>query len=696
VSFELAQKVADAVLYEGYVLYPYRASAAKNRLRWQFGVVVPRGYAEQGGSEPWAMQTECLIEPAAIAGSAPELDLRVRFLQVQARVIEERIEERIEGSLDPEGSAFRPVETLAVDDHTLVTWEEGVERRFDAVAIPLAELLAGERRIAIELPAGRELELVSSVDGRTAARIVRERWPVSGVVRVVAEPAGEGALIRLRVRIENLGPWEGGADREGALRRSLVGAHTLLAVRGGAFVSLLDPPPDAAAAAAACANQHTWPVLVGPEGTGDVLLSSPIILYDHPAVAAESAGDFCDATEIDEILTLRVMTLTEDEKREARGTDERSRHIIERSDASPAELMARLHGVIRSIESESGPKGAPVTLEDTARTQATLAELSDWEAFLNPPGVVPPEEASIEVGGIRLAQGSRVRLRPTRRADSMDLFLAGREARVEGVYRDVEDVAWVAVSLDLAPASELHSSHGRFFYFYPEEIEPLESGAGDSLDSERKPYETSDPWRAGAGGGGDPRAIAAGPDALSENLADVTSGAPHTLVACVGNIFLGDDGFGVEVARRLAARELPPGVMVTDFGIRGIHLAYELAEKSYPTVILVDATPRGGEPGTVYLIEPDLDRLGDPAAGQADAHGMDPQTVFTLLRTLGGKAGGVLIVGCEPASTEEEMGLSEPVSAAVEEAVKLVLEILERGDPAALASAMNATKEESP
>jgi hydrogenase maturation protease len=680
-SFELAEKVADAVLYEGYVLYPYRASAAKNRLRWQFGVVVPRGYAELGGSEPWAMQTECLIEPAAAVGA--ELDLRVRFLQVQARVIEE----------ETEGGTFHPVETLAVDDRTLVTWEEGVERRFDAVAIPLSELLRGERRIAIELPAGREVEPVTSGDGRAVARIVRERWPVSGVVLLSAEPAGEGGgLIRLRVRIENLGEWEGGADREGALRRSLVGAHTLLAVRGGAFVSLLDPPPAAAAAAAACANQHTWPVLIGPEGTGDVLLSSPIILYDHPAVAAESAGDFCDATEIDEILTLRVMTLTDDEKREARGTDERSRLIIERSDASPPELMERLHGVIRA----SGPAAEEPDDAGRTRTQTTLAELSEWETFLNPPGEVRPEDATIEIAGVRLALGSRVRLCPKRRADSMDFFLAGREARVEGVYRDVEDVAWVAVSLvSEDPASDLHSSHGRFYYFYPEEIEPLESGAGELPDSERKPYETSDPGRAGAGGGADLRAVAAGPGALSENLSDVTSGAPHTLVACVGNIFLGDDGFGVEVARRLAGRELPPGVTVTDFGIRGIHLAYELAEKSYPTVILVDATPRGGEPGTVYLIEPDLDRLGDPAAGHVDAHGMDPQTVFTLLRTLGGKPGRVLIVGCEPASTEEEIALSEPVAAAVDEAVRLIFELLERGDPAALTPAMNATKEES-
>ncbi|HEY0557443.1 MAG TPA: hydrogenase maturation protease [Thermoanaerobaculia bacterium] len=670
-SFELAQKVADAVLYEGYVLYPYRASAGKNRIRWQFGCVVPAGYSELGGSEPSAMQTECLIEPA-VPLSDIHLDLRVRFLQVQARTIEE-----------PVGAGFRPVETLEVGDRMLVTWEEGVERRFDAAAMPLDELLAGERRISIELPAGREIEEVRGEGGKIVARIVRERWPISGVVRVAAEPQGD--LIKLRVRIENLDGWRENADREQALRRSMIGAHTLLAVRGGAFVSLLDPPADAVDAVAACANLHTWPVLIGPEDSRDVVLSSPIILYDHPAVAAESEGDFCDATEIDEILTLRVMTLTEDEKREARGTDERSRQIIERSDASSPELLDRLHGVVRSLAAEPA--------EDGARTRETLSELAEWETFLNPPGVVPPEQASIEVGGTLLSQGSRVRLRPTRRADSMDLFLAGRVATVEGVYRDVEDVVWVAVSLEGDPASYLHSSHGRFFYFYPDEVEPLDADAGGLSNLERRLYATSDPGRAGVAGGGDRHPERAGPGPVPEDLADVANRSAGTLIACVGNIFLGDDGFGVEVARRLATRELPEEVRAVDFGIRGVHLAYELADKSYETVILVDATPRGGAPGTVYLIEPDLDRLGEVGAGAADAHGMDPQTVFALLKTLGGKPGRVLIVGCEPASTEDEIALSEPVAAAVEEAVKLIVELVERGDPAALGPAEQAKEE---
>lgn len=155
------------------------------------------------------------------------------------------------------------------------------------------------------------------------------------------------------------------------------------------------------------------------------------------------------------------------------------------------------------------------------------------------------------------------------------------------------------------------------------------------------------------------------------------------LVAGIGNIFLGDDGWGVEVVRRLASRPLPEGVRVADFGIRGVHLAFELLEHPDDTTILVDITPRGGEPGTVYLIEPDLEALANAANANAanvaaDAHDMTPDAVFALLRSLGGTPGRVWIVGCEPLSTEEEMGLSPAVEPAVDEAVTLLLELVER------------------
>ncbi|HSS49083.1 MAG TPA: hypothetical protein VLX28_09055 [Thermoanaerobaculia bacterium] len=452
-SFELAQKVADAVLYEGYVLYPYRASSSKNKVRFQWGVVAPCDYSQAGGSEPWEMQTECLVEPGD-PGRPPRIDFKVRCLQLQERLVEE--------ATGPE--TFRPVELLHVGDELLVAWDEGIEQELEIGGINLRDLAqeGTERRIAFDLPGGSEAEELLSPEPPNAVcgRLVRRRWAISAVLRLSAEKADE--YLRLRVRIENRTPVAEGMEREEALRRSLVSAHTLLAVRDGRFVSLLDPPPAAAQAVAGCVNLHTWPVLAGPEGSGDVVLSSPIILYDHPAIAPESPDDLCDATEIDEILTLRIMTLTDEEKREARGTDPRARRIVDRADAIPDEILERLHGAVRSLRTvEPGPP-------------TVAPEIPGWEEFLNPPGETPPEEASLTIADVLVGKGTRVRLRPSRRADSMDFFLAGRDARVTGIYRDVEDACYVAVTLqDDDPTGDLHEATGRFFYFYPDEIEPL-------------------------------------------------------------------------------------------------------------------------------------------------------------------------------------------------------------------------------
>ncbi len=331
-SFELAQKVADAVLYEGYVLYPYRASSAKNQVRFQWGVVAP-----QGGSEPWEMQTECLIAP----GEDPRIDLKIRCLQLQARTPEEAT---VDGG-------FRPVEFLDVEGELVLAWDEGVERELKVNGVDLRVLERdGEREIPFDLPGGCEIE-----DLRSIGRIVRRRWHISAVVRLSAIKLED--WLRLRVRIENRTAVAEDLQRDESLRRSLVSTHTLIEVHDGRFLSLLDPPPAAAQAAAGCANLHTWPVLVGPEGSADVLLSSPIILYDHPTIAPESPGDLCDATEIDEILTLRIMTLTDEEKRQARGTDPRARRIVERADSIPDEVLERLHGAVRSLRpsGETGP-----------------------------------------------------------------------------------------------------------------------------------------------------------------------------------------------------------------------------------------------------------------------------------------------------------------------------------------------------
>ena len=386
-SFDLAKKIADAVLYEGYMLYPYRPSSAKNRYRWQFGIVAPRAWTEAGG-DPSEMQTECLIE----AHGEASVEVIVRFLQVM-----------------PDAGD---------------SWDDAVERTVEIPSFPLEE---SSREHPIELPDS----------------------PLRGRIRINAKRAGD--LTKLRINIQNLTefPDAGTADRQTAMRLSMAGVHTMISMRGGAFISLTDPPLAAAKTASECANIHTWPVLIGSSEARNMILSSPIILPDYPAVAPESQGNFFDATEIDELLTLRVMTLTDDEKREARAADSRARDIIDRCDTIPPEMFERLHGAIRS-------PGVP-----------------NSEQFFNPVDY-EPETASVEVGGCRVSKGARVRLNPRRNADVMDMFLAGRIARVESVERDIEDRVYVAVTVEDDPGADMHRSFGRFFYFYPEELQALQ------------------------------------------------------------------------------------------------------------------------------------------------------------------------------------------------------------------------------
>jgi hypothetical protein len=234
----------------------------------------------------------------------------------------------------------------------------------------------------------------------------------------------------------------------------------LLAVRDGMFVSLLDSPEWARQAVASCTNLHTWPVLVGDEGEHDIILSSPIILYDYPQVASESPGDLFDATEIDEILALRTMTLTDDEKAEARATDTHAAAIIDRVDTLPPEMLDRLHGAVRYLR------------KSTTKLTGEPENVPWWD-----PGIdasVSPETDSLIVGGVSVARGSHVRLCPGhRRADAQDMFLEGRLATVEAVFSDVDGKNYVAVTLADDLAADLHRWHGRYLYFAPDEIEPV-------------------------------------------------------------------------------------------------------------------------------------------------------------------------------------------------------------------------------
>jgi hypothetical protein len=443
--FDAARAVADAVLFEGYVLYPYRASAPKNQVRWQWGVLFPRAFAEADGSERWRNRTECVVDP----GSDPRLCVRVRGLQVVRRAVE---------------TAEGPVGELEVDGVRWVPWDEAVEWELDLPTVSLLPLESAAAEERVVVPGGEDRETLRSADGVVRGVVVRRREPIDVVVRVGAEWAdGPGALVKVAVTVENASvSRDDELSREDALRHALVAVHVLLGVDDGAFVSMLDPGDDAVAAVAGCHGDGTWPVLVGDDDR--VMLAAPIILYDRPEIAPESDGDLCDATEIDEILALRVLTLTDEEKAEARATDPRAAAIVDRIDDMDPETWARLHGTMRELRS------LPDDDADVA--------VPWWEPAVD--AAVDPWNDVLLLDGVEVAAGSRVRLRPSRRADAHDMFLRDMVATVAGVFHDVDDELHVAVTVDDDPATEALLAHGRYLYFHPDEIEPL-----DALTSEQ-------------------------------------------------------------------------------------------------------------------------------------------------------------------------------------------------------------------
>jgi hypothetical protein len=339
-----ADRIAKAVLYEGYMLYPYRPSSVKNQQRFNFGVVYPQPFSEVGvGNDPCMMQTECLVR----GGSAVELEARVRFLQLVERSVE-AVEPGDEKSCAP--SRFRHVKDLAVDGQTFYSWQEAVERELDIPATDLATLSSHSVVRPFHLPASATHEELRDAQGVLLGRIVRTQHPIDGFVEVRAQQLAE-QVVKITVIVRNI-TWIHDAAhvaRDYALTRALVSAHIVLGVEGGEFVSLLDPPESLQSLTTACHNEGTFPVLVGEEGQRDLLLASPIILYDYPQIAEESAGDLFDGTEIDEILSLRIMTMTEEEKGEMRQSDERAREMLERTESMPAEQFMKLHGALRGL-----------------------------------------------------------------------------------------------------------------------------------------------------------------------------------------------------------------------------------------------------------------------------------------------------------------------------------------------------------
>ncbi|MCP2294139.1 hypothetical protein APR11_000543 [Nocardia amikacinitolerans] len=436
-----ARAVADAVLYEGYLLYPYRANARKNQCRWQFGVLGPEGAARAGLGEDSMLRAQF---PVTSDGD-PALVLTVRFLQLQRRTVE-----------DPNGT---PVAELDVGGRALISWDEAVEHEIERGPMPLADAA-----FDVSVPGGVDTEDVHDAAGAVAGRIVRTRQPLGGRVEVsVDEQAG---CHRVTIEVRNTAAAQSNSDD--ALAHSLLGTHVIAELDDGEFVSLLEPPPEAAAAVEQCDQHRCFPVLAGPPGDHGLLLISPIILYDHPEIAEQSEGPLFDATEIDEILTLRVMSMTDEEKAQARATDPLAARIVDRCDATTADQLDRLHGVLR--ESANPPR--------------VLPEVPDGVDWWDPlaDNAVRPDSDAVVVAGVLVSRGSRVRLRPSRRADAHDLFYDGELARVVSVHEDVDGDVHVGVVVENDPAADLHEWYGRYLYFAPDEIEPIDGPSEQDRD----------------------------------------------------------------------------------------------------------------------------------------------------------------------------------------------------------------------
>ncbi|MDI1465674.1 hypothetical protein QEZ54_32355 [Catellatospora sp. KI3] len=465
--FEQARAVADAVLYEGYLLYPYRADAAKNQLRWQFGVLVPPSYASDAHGEYATCQTQLLAEP----GPDAVLRWRLRFLHAVTRTVE---------AATPDG--WSPRDSAEHDGVLHLTFDETVEQTVDVEAAlwPLAD--APDDLTPFAVPGGEQIEQLSP-----ELRLRRVRRPLQGALRLRVErlPGPHRQTLRLTCTVENRtderkGPFLSLSDVEGslpnaaaaqagagggrsgrpeALRSSLIAAHSVFALSAGGFVSALDPPEWAKAAVGACRNVRTWPVLLGEPGRTDAVLSAPVILYDHPVVAPESPGDSFDSLEIDELLVLRTLTLTDAEKRQVRATDARADALLGRAEALPPELFERLHGAIRQL------RPAAVAVDPFTTTAPW------WD-----PGAdagVDPAADTVVIDGVEIGAGRKVRLRPGgRRSDAQDMFLVDRVATVHAVLLDVDGSTHLAVTLDDDPAADLQVAQGRFRYFAPQEVVP--------------------------------------------------------------------------------------------------------------------------------------------------------------------------------------------------------------------------------
>jgi hydrogenase maturation protease len=340
----LVDPIANAVLYEGYILYPYRPSA-KNHQRWTFGSLYPEPYCRDRTGDASGQQTECLV----LGSPVTTIEAVVRFLHLTARNV---------GAIDPplarwpegEEPPSRPVEALRIGDVVVHAWQEAEEREASLGELTLGDLTSRPRYSSFSFSGGRRLEPLLGPGGEAVGVLIREQREIEAAVELSAVEVERG-LYRLTLRVSNRTSPDGARliGRDEALLHGLASTHAILGATGGEFVSLMDPPGAFREAASACRNVGAWPVLVGEEGRADMMLSSPIILYDYPRVASESPGDYFDATEMDEMLTLRIMTLTDEEKGAMASVDGRAGALLARTEALARDEMLNLHGRVRGF-----------------------------------------------------------------------------------------------------------------------------------------------------------------------------------------------------------------------------------------------------------------------------------------------------------------------------------------------------------
>jgi hypothetical protein len=332
-------QIVNAVLYEGYILYPYRASSKKNRReRFTFGRVYPKDYSEsQQSAEPFLNQTECLVRST---GERPVLEVTVRFLHPMWREV---------GYISSD-APFRVVPELSVAGKLYQTWQEATEREVAVSLGPLKSSPSQRTKAPFSFPALRKLEHISVESSLAGKAIQRRQEAVEGTVEIEAEPLGAD-VFKITVRVLNRTPLCSAHcnDQDAVIMRTFTSTHTILRASGGQFISMMDTPPHLEELAAKCKNIGTWPVLVEDERPAErgAMLSSPIILDDYPQAAPESAGSFFDGTGIDQMLAVRMLTMTEAEKLEMRQVDECARRTLERTEAMETGNLLRRHGTMR-------------------------------------------------------------------------------------------------------------------------------------------------------------------------------------------------------------------------------------------------------------------------------------------------------------------------------------------------------------